>query len=256
MQGDLDCSYRQAMAETQEKLRLIFEGGVKDLRVAVLFSGGKDSMALLDLCRPYRDKLSLVWIDTGYAFPHIEEHVRKNAQGFELRVIKHDPVSRWFRDGLPSSIIPIDHWKGATSTPLAPRVQPWKVCCAGRIDDNLDLLASYGFNVLLSGQREDDAIGNFESQTLSGLMIYAPLWRWPEADVLAYLKDHSLELAQHADGCDTSMECMICPAQMTKNRAALIKANYPHLWEQVSALVNETLKAVDGEASAIKEALR
>ena len=33
-------------------------------RVFLSFSGGKDSLAILHLCEPYRDRLSLVWVNT------------------------------------------------------------------------------------------------------------------------------------------------------------------------------------------------
>ena len=46
-------------------------------KAVLSFSGGKDSLACLHLCRPYRDKLTVAWVNTGAAFPHIVEFVRK-----------------------------------------------------------------------------------------------------------------------------------------------------------------------------------
>lgn len=243
------------LIDTNRKLKLIFEGGVKGLKIGILFSGGKDSLVLLDLCRNYRDKFSLIWIDTGYAFPHISEHIRKCAKGYELRIIKHDPISRWFRDGLPTSVLPMDNWSGATSAPKFPKLQPWKVCCSRRIDDNIGLLSSYGFNVLLSGQRQADAHGSLEHQILPNMMVYAPLWAWSDTNIASHVKEHSLELPEHCDSGDTSLECAICPAQMSQNRAALIKTKQPTLWPQVKALVNVTTEAALTELSAIRETM-
>ena len=40
-----------------------------DRRVFLGFSGGKDSLTLLHLCEPWHDRLTLIWVNTGYMAP-------------------------------------------------------------------------------------------------------------------------------------------------------------------------------------------
>ena len=59
-------------------------------RAVLAFSGGKDSLVCLDLCRDYRDKLTLVWVNTGAMFPHMVDFVRKAAEGFNFVELTSD----------------------------------------------------------------------------------------------------------------------------------------------------------------------
>ena len=38
-------------------------------KIALQFSGGKDSLAVLYLCKEWWNKITVVWLNTGSAFP-------------------------------------------------------------------------------------------------------------------------------------------------------------------------------------------
>ena len=44
-------------------------------KAVLAFSGGKDSLVCLDICRAYRDQLTVVWVNTGAMFPHMRDFV-------------------------------------------------------------------------------------------------------------------------------------------------------------------------------------
>ena len=75
-------------------------------RAVLAFSGGKDSLVCLDLCRDYRDKLTVVWVNTGAAFPHMVEFVRKAAEGYSLIELHSDQAAWHAQHGLPAEIVP------------------------------------------------------------------------------------------------------------------------------------------------------
>jgi 3'-phosphoadenosine 5'-phosphosulfate sulfotransferase (PAPS reductase)/FAD synthetase len=49
-------------------------------KVALMFSGGKDSRALIELFRPYLDGITIYHCDTGDMFPEIREYVAQFAK--------------------------------------------------------------------------------------------------------------------------------------------------------------------------------
>jgi phosphoadenosine phosphosulfate reductase len=252
-----DPAFGFKVSQTEQYLRRVF--GDESLHIALAFSGGKDSIVLLDLCRPYREKMTVVWVDTGFAFPHIREHILAATRGFRFCVIKHDVVARWFKEGLPTELLPIDHWNGASTKPKSPRLQSWKSCCWQRIAGNADLLVAKGFNCLLTGQRKGDGHTAAKFQQVGRLFIPAPLWDWGDIHIQEYLKFRDLKLADHADKASSSMECWICPAALTKNRINFIKAFYPDNWLQVQELretILEPVKNLLGENQAEHETHR
>ena len=51
-------------------------------KAVLAFSGGKDSLVCLHLCRDYRDKIDVCWVNTGAMLPHMAAFIRKATEGF------------------------------------------------------------------------------------------------------------------------------------------------------------------------------
>ncbi len=71
------------------------------------FSGGKDSLVCLDLCRGYRDKQEVVWVNTGAMFPHMVEFVRNVTEGFNFVELQSDQHGWLEQQGLPADLVPV-----------------------------------------------------------------------------------------------------------------------------------------------------
>lgn len=70
------------------------------------FSGGKDSLVVLHLCREYRDRIDVCWVNTGSMFPHMREFVRKAAEGFNFVELRTDVEAWREKYGEPADVVP------------------------------------------------------------------------------------------------------------------------------------------------------
>ncbi len=69
-------------------------------KAVLSFSGGKDSLVCLDLCRDYRDKLTVAWVNTGAMFPHMREFVYRAVEGFNFVELESDQPGWLDQQGL------------------------------------------------------------------------------------------------------------------------------------------------------------
>ncbi|TXM66522.1 phosphoadenosine phosphosulfate reductase family protein, partial [Methylobacterium sp. WL12] len=165
-------------------------------RVFLGFSGGKDSIALAHMLEPWRDRVTLLWVNTGYMAAHMVEFVRSFGDRFDLVEIASPSLPQvWEASGIPADVAPFRNVLGQDS----PRLQPWLSCCltVRQMPVN-DFLRRQGPCCYINGQRADEAGG----ATLSGLRsnlppsveVALPLTDWSAADVFAYVAQHDLKL--------------------------------------------------------------
>ena len=68
------------------------------------FSGGKESLVLLDMVRPYQDRIKIYWVNTGGMLPHMEEFIKTSANGFNLVELSSNQESFFKSYGIPVEI--------------------------------------------------------------------------------------------------------------------------------------------------------
>lgn len=103
-----------------------------DRAVFLAFSGGKESMALLDLCRPYEGRFRLMWMNAGFQFPHVEAMIRDLGERYgliELSPLPEQAIADvWRERGLPSEHFAVsDVLPGEAAS--AVRLMPYVDCC-------------------------------------------------------------------------------------------------------------------------------
>ena len=233
-------------------------------KAVLAFSGGKDSLVCLHLCRPYRDKLTVVWVNTGAMFPHMVEFVRKATEGFNYIELTSDQAGWIAQFGYPADVVPVVNsiWRdgGRDDSPRT-LVQPWTACCAKvRFGPILEYLAQSGATAFIHGQRKSDKGGWLIQPGPDAKIEDVPLIRdWSDQDVFDYLAHHKVELPeQYACGVKDSLECWSCtaltdePALERKRLYAYMAVRYPGLLLERRARVAAVFLATTGEFKNMK----
>lgn len=70
-------------------------------QIVLAFTGGKDSLACLELARMAGIRPALLWVNTGATLQHMDEFIRQAVEGYELIEVRTDQRAQWREHGLP-----------------------------------------------------------------------------------------------------------------------------------------------------------
>lgn len=216
-------------------------------RVFLGFSGGKESVALAHMLEPWRDRVTLLWVNTGVMALHMVKFVRGYGERFTLEEIASpNLIEHWQAMGTPAEVFAMGNLTGSTQ----PRLQPWMHCChlIRQEPVNAILRAQPGPCCFINGQRRQDrdgaTVAGLKSKLPAAVEVVMPLASWSEADVFAYIVAHGLTLPQqYGDGYPDSIECLICPAPMKAERLRYLRRHHPDEAAFVVAAAEATTQA-------------
>jgi phosphoadenosine phosphosulfate reductase len=212
------------------------------------FSGGKDSLACLLLTEQWWDKITVMWVNTGDAFPEtITQMENVKAMVPHFLEVKTDQPTHVNENGWPSDFVPVRATKfGRTIAPDddAPVIQGYPICCGANIwTPMFEATLKLGATLVLRGTRKADARRATKSETevIAGITFHYPIWDWPAADVFEFVEDRGL-LPAHYRETETSLDCMHCTAYLDENvrKMRYLQRKYP----SVSAEVQRRLGAI------------
>lgn len=221
------------------------------------FSGGKDSLAVLHLCQPWWNQLSVVWVNTGDTFPE----TRFQMEGVKAAVphfleIRSDQPAHIKRHGWPVDLLPIS--SSAFGKLLERHDRPVltasPICCAANVWEPMQkAIAEYAPTLIIRGAKDGDKRRGPEQsgEIIEGVERCFPLWKLTDAQVRELIAEMKIRLPAHYSETETSLDCMHCTAYLDENAGKMryLAKHHPDVstvvqgrLRLISAAVNEEVK--------------
>lgn len=202
-------------------------------RIALQLSGGRDSIACLYLMKPYWDRLTVYWLDTGAAYP---ETVALMAQIAEMvpnfaRIEGQQPqVIAAF--GIPSDIVPVSATPvGLVGSGQGVPMQDRYSCCVRSIMLPLhQRMLDDGITLIIRGQKTADRLKSpvRSGETHDGIEYLFPIEDWDARQVMRYLADEGAPIPRFYEMLNGAPDCMSCTAYWEEGAAKYLKRyHYP-----------------------------
>jgi phosphoadenosine phosphosulfate reductase len=232
-------------------------------KIALQFSGGKDSCVLLHLLEPYLDQLTVVWANSGDAAKEtLDQMARVRDLVPHFLEVKSDQPKQIDQFGYPTDIMSI--WDSMLGRQLDEtrtyKLQPAISCCWENLFIPLyDAMKEGGFTLVIRGQRDAEAkkapIRSGESE--HGIEYWFPLEDWTDEKLWKYITDAKIELPTNYGVFDSSMDCLRCTAYLEENQGKLgyLKQYYPAAAAEVAMRLRYIRSSVRAELKHIEEAL-
>lgn len=232
------------------------------------FSGGKDSIAVLDICRPFKNRCIVLHCDMGDEFPHVTKYIRDICHdlGFNLQIVGPSiPVREYTeRFGYPSDIVPVwSTFEGNSYLPIKKRsrtlLQSPIECCKAMLWQPLDnAVRQTGATLVIRGSKaQDEHIGVGNSTWHSGIEYLSPIWDWSDEDVFSHLNANNIKLPdQYEKGCNHSLDCQHCTGwgntQAEMDRLKYTKDEYPVVFYEMDKLRKDVREEVKRQIDSVK----
>ncbi len=228
-------------------------------RVALMFSGGRDSIACLKLCAEFLPQITVVWVNPGNPYPETVEQMRKVREGvphFEVVMGQQPEFIR--KNGYPLDLVPI----GMTALGRTFRrvdgisAVSFIDCCATNMwQPAAEHIASAGYTGVIRGdKRADELKPPLDSgDTRGGVEFLFPLESWTEDDVTRFVGG---ELpASYRRGVRTSLDCMNCTAYLSHNAERIrdLATVDPEAHAEVRAVLRSAAEEIERHRGEILE---
>lgn len=233
-----------------------------DTDKAVLqFSGGKDSLACLYLLKPYWDRITVAWVNTGAAYMETINIMREvRAMVPKFMEINSDQPANIAKYGPPADCLPVramPQGKKITQYEGEP-IQSFLECCSSNVWEPM-AKACAGFNVIIRGQRlaEDRKSPIRSGHVENGVRYWFPIEDWSDEEVKSYLKEIGVPLPAHYSYTKTSLDCWSCTAYLDENQGRIshMRKEMPLLWAQYKPRLERIMRAAEAHVELMQATL-
>lgn len=226
-------------------------------KIALSFSGGKDSLACVYLLSPYLDRITIYHLDTGDLLPEVRDVVR-HVEGFAPNFIRiQGDVDAWIAEhGLPTDLLPhsahvIGQAMGEHGAHLVPR---YMCCYANLMQPLFERICADGNTLLIRGTKGADMkrLPTRSGDMEGGIELFLPLSGWSHDQVFAYLRSVGAPVSRIYDHVTNSPECARCSAWWGEKRAAYLKQHHPEIWTEYAARLRVVMGEIIGPLRALQ----
>ncbi len=218
-------------------------------RIALQLSGGKDSLACLYLMKPYWNRITVYWCNTGDAFPETisqMNRIRAEVPNFvEIQGKQPETISG---HGIPTDILPVSATPmGIVGAGGGVLMQDRYSCClrSFMLPMHERMLAD-GITLVIRGQRNDDPLkAPIRSGTVDGGIEYLfPIEDWKASKVLSYLGAVGATIPRFYEVLDEAPDCMTCSAWWEKGATKYLKRYHHDAYKEVQHRLDLINRAV------------
>lgn len=229
---------------------------------ALQYSGGRDSRALLHLHRDQLDKIIVVWMNPGDAYPDQLREMHRAARDVPHFLILHGNVVQNVKEfGYPSDVVPINFspaGRAFVKKEDSFRIQSAFDCCARSMWLPLaKAMTLLGITRVIRGQRREEQYTNSavtNGTVIDGVEYILPLEDWTTADVEKYLRDNHIKIPDYYATEGTSHDCVHCTAYLDSYQNRI--RNLPDgPRNEVTRRLKEIAVAIEQESAPLKSLL-
>jgi len=192
---------------------------------ALLFSGGKDSLACLYLYQDIWEELPVIWVNTGANYPEMIEYM----EGWKKRLphfheVKSNQPKHIEEHGWPVDVLPVNNTALGmmVSGGAGPLMQSYLDCCATNIWFPIHkAIVELGFSKAIKGQRNGDRLKSTarDGTAIYGVTYLMPIQDWTTQQVFSFLKEKKADLPPgYLQGEKTGRDCWDCTAYLKDNQ--------------------------------------
>jgi 3'-phosphoadenosine 5'-phosphosulfate sulfotransferase (PAPS reductase)/FAD synthetase len=201
-------------------------------KIALQFSGGRDSLALLLLLKPYWEKLTVYYCDSGDAYPETLElvaRVQKKVPNFIT--IPGRVLQTRATDGFASDVLPSRATWGFETYREKLGMLGREVCCYKSIMLPMHAaMRADGIKCILRGQRKSDEPKSpvKSGEIVDGFAIHFPIESWSDADVDYFIKEQGEKPTPfYKVGVNNTPDCRTCTAWLETGQYAYNRVHHP-----------------------------
>ena len=239
-----------------------FDGVMKaHERIALQFSGGRDSLALLLAMRPYWDHITVYYTNSGDAYPETKaliDAVKTIVPNFVEIMGRVKDVHEEM--GWPSDVLQPGAGFAFAKQDIdgyVPLIDRHNCCYKSIMLPMHERMNADGITLLLRGQRDEDTTKSHvkSGDVINGIQIMFPLAHWTTEQVDQFILDQGVPLPPYyAEGLTSAPDCMRCTAWLEHGAHKYLAKHHPEVASEVSKRMIEIRVVVEPFIRRLNEA--
>jgi len=230
-------------------------------RIALQFSGGRDSLAMLLAMRPHWDRITVYYTNSGDPFAEttaLVDAVRNVVPHFVEIMGRVKEVHEQM--GWPSDVLqPGTGFQFAREDidDYVPLIDRHNCCFHSIMKPMHERMKADGITLLIRGQRDEDSTKSHvaNGSVIEGIQLLFPIAHWTTAEVEKCIVDHGIPLPPfYAAGLTSTPDCMHCTAWLEHGAHKYIAVHHPALALEVNARLKKIKVVVEPFIRRLNEA--